>query len=184
MNKAEDRRVKKTKQALQSGFAKLLAEKDVTKITVRELTELCDLHRGTFYLHYMDVFDLKKQLEDEVLSAMESRLSACAEATTPAMALLPLFEFYHERMEICSALLGPYGDPEFRKAFWEGIYHSTLERMQLLYSPAPQTMWEMECAFLNGGLMHLLREWPRHAAEISPVKMTEYASGRLFCNSL
>lgn len=32
----------------------------VQDITVRELTELADLNRGTFYLHYKDVFDLLK----------------------------------------------------------------------------------------------------------------------------
>ena len=41
-------------------------------ITVRELTEMADLNRGTFYLHYKDVFDLLEQTETELLGKLNS----------------------------------------------------------------------------------------------------------------
>ena len=63
MEKKIDRRVRKTKQQLQDGFIQLRKKKDLKDITVKELCELTDLNRGTFYLHYKDIYDL---LEDVV----------------------------------------------------------------------------------------------------------------------
>lgn len=53
-----DRRVRKTRKQLRECLITLLKEKKVQDITVRELTDMADLNRGTFYLHYKDVFDL------------------------------------------------------------------------------------------------------------------------------
>lgn len=53
-----DRRVRKTRKLLKECLIRLLKEKRVQDITVRELTDMADLNRGTFYLHYKDVFDL------------------------------------------------------------------------------------------------------------------------------
>ncbi len=61
-----DRRVRKTKRQLQSGLIQLLQEKSIQKITVRELSDLVDINRGTFYLHYKDVFDMLDQIENKL----------------------------------------------------------------------------------------------------------------------
>lgn len=47
--KKEDRRVKKTEKALAEALSKLLVDKKIQNITIRELTETADLHRSTFY---------------------------------------------------------------------------------------------------------------------------------------
>ena len=47
-NGADDRRVRKTKKALRQGLVSLLEKKKLKDITVRELTDTVDLHRGTF----------------------------------------------------------------------------------------------------------------------------------------
>ena len=60
---AVDRRVRRTRKQLRECLVTLLKQKKVQDITVRELTELADLNRGTFYLHYKDVFDLMDQMK-------------------------------------------------------------------------------------------------------------------------
>ena len=54
----EDRRVKRTKKQLEKSLIQLLETKPIQDITVRELTELADINRGTFYLYYRDIFDM------------------------------------------------------------------------------------------------------------------------------
>lgn len=66
-----DRRVRKTKQALYEALAKLMTEKELRYITVRELAETADIHRATFYSHYQDVYDLYEQLQNNVLSELD-----------------------------------------------------------------------------------------------------------------
>jgi len=57
-----------TEQAIQSAFIKMLAERPLEKITVREISEACGISRNTFYYHYHDVYDLLEkmfQVEEE-----------------------------------------------------------------------------------------------------------------------
>jgi AcrR family transcriptional regulator len=63
----EDRRIRKTKKALEQGLIELLTEKEIHKITIKELTERVDIHRGTFYVHYEDIYSLYRSIEDKVL---------------------------------------------------------------------------------------------------------------------
>ena len=62
-----DRRVRKTRRQLKECLTRLLKEKKIQDITVRELAEMADINRGTFYLHYKDVFDLLEKTESELL---------------------------------------------------------------------------------------------------------------------
>ena len=49
--KKEDRRVRRTKKLLSQGLIELMQQKQVKDITVRELADLVDVNRGTFYLY-------------------------------------------------------------------------------------------------------------------------------------
>lgn len=71
-----NRRVRATKRALQNAMVELMKEKPVEAITVRELTELADVNRSTFYLHYADVYDLLDRMEDEAIDELGALLTA------------------------------------------------------------------------------------------------------------
>lgn len=66
----EDRRAIKTKKAIKKAFLEQLAKKPLNKITVAELSRDADLGRGTFYLHYNDVYDLFEQTENDTFSEL------------------------------------------------------------------------------------------------------------------
>ena len=83
-----DRRVRKTKALLLKGLTQLMEEKDVNHISVRELTDLVDLNRGTFYLHYRDIFDMVNQVRAEnglAALAWDDGLAALARAHSEDM---------------------------------------------------------------------------------------------------
>ena len=56
-DKKTDRRTMKTRKAIFEGLAELLTEKEMRSITVQELSDKADVHRVTFYKHFMDVYD-------------------------------------------------------------------------------------------------------------------------------
>ena len=76
-----DRRIRKTRRLLRECLTALLKEKKVQDITVREIADMADINRGTFYLHYKDVFDLMEQIENELLKELEDMLNAVTNAT-------------------------------------------------------------------------------------------------------
>lgn len=61
-----DRRVKKTNKMLREALMKLLEEKDIKEITVKELTEAADINRSTFYFYYEDIYDMVRQMQNEI----------------------------------------------------------------------------------------------------------------------
>ena len=66
MEKKTDRRVRKTKNQLRTGLARLMKKKNIGQITVKELVDDVDINRSTFYLHYSDIPSLLKEIEDDI----------------------------------------------------------------------------------------------------------------------
>lgn len=64
-----DLRAKKTKRSIKNAFLQLRAKKDIERITVKELTDLAEISKATFYLHYHDIYDLSNELEQEVIQS-------------------------------------------------------------------------------------------------------------------
>lgn len=62
-----DRRIKKTEDAIQAAFSKLLSEMSMEDITVKRLCETADINKSTFYLHYKDIYDCADRLRDTIL---------------------------------------------------------------------------------------------------------------------
>lgn len=111
-----NRSVRGTKQCLARALTDLLAVKSARDITVRELTGLAGVSRGTFYFHYSDICDLLLQLENELLQTLQTVTDGVLqglENETPPRALLALFESLRENPALFRALLGPHGDPAF-----------------------------------------------------------------------
>ena len=69
-----DIRVRRTKKLLRKGVAELGKTKSVNKITVKELTDLVEINRGTFYLHYKDVYDLVDSIENELCEEFDQKV--------------------------------------------------------------------------------------------------------------
>lgn len=72
--KKNDRRVKKTKRALQLALANLMVTKNLDTITIQELVDLADIHRATFYSHYSDIYDLYTEMENDVMFSINQLL--------------------------------------------------------------------------------------------------------------
>ena len=62
-----DRRVRKTKSQLREGLARLMLQKSIKEITVKELVDEVDINRSTFYLHYTDIYQMLQQIEEDAL---------------------------------------------------------------------------------------------------------------------
>lgn len=65
--KPTDRRVLRTKKNIGQAFLHLLSEKSLSQITVKELSNLADINRKTFYMYYSNIEDIFAELEDELV---------------------------------------------------------------------------------------------------------------------
>ena len=59
-----------TKKAIKTSFRKLLAERPLTRITVREIAADCGINRNTFYYHYHDIPELMEEIVKDEAAAL------------------------------------------------------------------------------------------------------------------
>lgn len=178
MQKKMDRRVRKTKSELRRGLARLLKEKSIREITVRELVDEVDINRSTFYLHYSDIPGLLREIEDDLMEEMERAVREHPIDTKENSTLYfiqDIFRVLAENRELSSALVGPHGDigflrriedflEEYSRPFLAQMFPERLEEMKYFYS------------FCLTGCLGFVKTWLEEGEDKSP----EYAARLTF----
>lgn len=72
--KKEYRNSLRSKRLIREAFMTLVQKKDIDKITIKEITDMCDLSRNTFYLHYQDVYAILEESQDETINHLNDVL--------------------------------------------------------------------------------------------------------------
>lgn len=118
-----DKRAKKTRGLLKKALSELMREKPVNEITVRELSQRCQINRGTFYLHYRDVYDMLDKLEREVYNDLSQMLSTIGRGAVDAISpiLNRICAYIDDNRDVCGAILGKNGSAGFVSRFSEFI---------------------------------------------------------------
>lgn len=65
-----DKRVIRTKKAIKTALFRIMEEKDVSSITISELSQLAGVNRRTFYVHYRNITDILDEVEGELVQAL------------------------------------------------------------------------------------------------------------------
>ena len=108
-HKTEDRRVKRTKRILRECLFSLLEQKSIEEITVKELTEIADVNRSTFYFYYNDINDMMMQIQNEIYDVFEEKvLKPQAQFVTVedfTTYLIRFLEFCKEYEKICKFVI-------------------------------------------------------------------------------
>lgn len=158
--KKEDRRVRRTKKLLTHGLIQLMKEKQIQDITVRELADLVDVNRGTFYLYYRDIFDMLDCVEQELFEQVNQLIAAHRGEQVLTHTLPVLKELFHlveENKEICQVLLGQNGDMKFLKKLSDVVQEAF--RQEWLNLKKDELTFDYSYAFGALGFVGLLRTW-------------------------
>lgn len=134
-----DRRVMRTKKMIRSALAELIEEKGFSNISVTDLTQRADINRGTFYLHYIDKYDLLEKIENEIIQEIEEKtkysdsvnMMNIDAVNEPLPFMVKLFEYFRENSVIIKAILGPKGDPTFERKIKKFIETNLFEKQKL-----------------------------------------------------
>ena len=60
-----DRRIARTRKAIQNAYLDLLRQKGTEKITISDIAREADIDRKTFYLHYNSTEDIIREFAEE-----------------------------------------------------------------------------------------------------------------------
>lgn len=175
MEKKVDRRVIKTRRQLKKGLAALMKEKSVNQITVKELVEEVDINRSTFYLHFKDIQDLLREIEEN----MEAQIKRAIEEHPIVSGNENAFYFIEDMFrvldgerEISKALIGPNGDMGFIHRIERIIKENSRGTLEKMF-PGKKEDLKYFYAFCLSGCLGLVKVWLNEGEEKSPEEMAQ-----------
>lgn len=173
-----DRRVRKTRRVLRQCLTTLLKEKKIQEITVREIAEMADINRGTFYLHYKDVYDLMEQIENELMAELEEVLnhhSVQDLMVQPSLIFKELYPMVQKNSDIISLLMGQNGDLSFVNRLQAILRERFVKHWQNLNNWGDPDSLEAYSSFIVTGCIGVVQYWldsgmregPEHMAALT-----------------
>lgn len=174
----ENRSTKRTKKLMNDYFIYLLEQKSIDKITVKELTDGCNLNRGTFYLYYQDVYDMLEQLENQVMKELKSTLNLHNHNQQPIAIIEPIIQYIYDHQKIFSILVGEHGDIQFIHKFcsilkdycfdvWKNIFLSNTTISQDYLKK-----YDYYFQYMIAGIIGVCKSWAHQNFNESPHEMS------------
>ncbi|WP_379692234.1 TetR/AcrR family transcriptional regulator [Mediterraneibacter gnavus] len=175
MEKKVDRRVIKTRRQLKKGLAALMKEKSVNQITVKELVEEVDINRSTFYLHFKDIQDLLREIEENMEAQIKRAIEEHPIVSGNENAFYfieDMFRVLDEEREISKALIGPNGDMGFIHRIERIIKENSKGTLEKMF-PGKKEDLKYFYAFCLSGCLGLVKVWLNEGEEKSPEEMAQ-----------
>ncbi|GHV60112.1 TetR/AcrR family transcriptional regulator [Spirochaetia bacterium] len=172
----DDRRTRKTKGLIKQALVQLLAEKDIKDISVSELSTLADINRGTFYLHYTDIYDLFGQVEQEVLNEFSLHISNYKENSQVLglPILLNLFKYIKENAKFFKAILHTK-ETNFLSRVIEMSRPRGKAEFRQLYKGWKEEYFDYYYDFMAFGAVAMVRHWFEKGMPETPEYMAHLA---------
>ncbi|MDF2802602.1 MAG: transcriptional regulator, TetR family [Anaerocolumna sp.] len=168
-----DRRVKYTKMVIKDSFVKLLQQKPISKITIKELCEYADINRATFYAHYTDQYDLLQKIEDELVEDINKYLDSYdfkGGILESVEMLEKILEYIKDNFELIDLLLDTNGDIKFHQEIIKIIGY---RRFLSLTTIEPTDTAEYIFYFSVHGCMGIIQKWLKDGMKKTPREMAE-----------
>ncbi|MDB8552664.1 TetR/AcrR family transcriptional regulator [Turicibacter sanguinis] len=107
----------KTKKDLIDAFWILYQQKEISKISVKEICEIAGYHRTTFYDHFKDIYDVLEQLEMSLIPPYEEifkSLNLEQEEIDVSRIAEMIVNFFNTNKEYLVVLIGRQQDTSFQ----------------------------------------------------------------------
>lgn len=177
MVQSEDRRIRKTKKAMTDALAGLLLEKPLNNISVREIADVADINRGTFYLHYRDVYDMVEQLQNEIFEKFNEIVEnyepkEAIESLFPMLA--ELFNLLAENAELAKVLIGKNGDASFVDKLKNVLREKCFANAQKLLNIKNNDEFNYFYHYIISGCTGICSAWLNSGMKETPMEMAGF----------
>lgn len=150
-----DARVRYTQRVIKEAFLTLLREKPVNKITVKEVCELAELNRATFYSHYSDCFALMKNIEQELLEAFWQSLRLIDGFDVTAL-IEAIYAMVEKHEDACRVLIFGGASPSVLGRMIDLAKEDSIASWKRQLRHASDAELEMLYTHLSNGLMNVV----------------------------
>ncbi len=169
----KDVRVRFTKMAIQDAFIKLLDKKPLNKITVKEVCEIAEINRATFYKYYKDHYDWVEKMEHIMLDNAKIIINNINITNTNDI-ITQFLERFRDKKELITVLHIKYGDKTFYEKFFSLCMLEIHEKIknENLFSNDEHLRWKEY--FLAYGCSGIIRCWIEDGMKEEPSEIANY----------
>ncbi|MGL4878485.1 TetR/AcrR family transcriptional regulator [Paraclostridium dentum] len=140
-----DRRILKTRSVIKESLTALMKEKPFDKITIKDITDKANINRATFYLHYMDKYDLLEQSQNDILNEIKEVLADAFKIFNPqslpiqdANTIIPflscVYECIGKNSDFVKVILSGNGDLNFHLKF-KSLIEELIKKISVIKTP-------------------------------------------------
>jgi AcrR family transcriptional regulator len=168
-----DARVRYTKGVLRDSLIKLLKAKPIQAVTVKELCELAQINRATFYTHYSNPYDLLEQIENELFEEMSTKVIKKFTQDTLTEITKLAFGIIADNIELCRVLFSENGNKQFLDRVMRLSRETTISSWKAMYPHATKTQIDFLFTFIISGSVAVIEHWARIGMKETPVDLAE-----------
>ena len=146
-----DRRITKTRKAIQNAYLNLLKQKGTEKITISDIAREADIDRKTFYLHYDSTEDIIRDYAEEKTKELLARLtirSFFSLSFDRKIFAKEVNSMLAEHLEFCRMVAG---NPSLG-FFWNEVQNVAVDILSDL---------KIQVSFFVAGAMYVYQRWLR-----------------------
>lgn len=110
--KNQDPRAVRSKRMIKEAVVALLIENpDISKLTVQKIATRAELNRATFYLHFLDIKDLLRQLVYDIFDDLSSEMSPLLEidSSTNQEQIITFLDYFYKHRKLLAVLFEHHG---------------------------------------------------------------------------
>ncbi|OCN06318.1 TetR family transcriptional regulator [Erysipelotrichaceae bacterium MTC7] len=173
-----------TTSKIKQTFTILLKEKGLDALSVSDIARGSQINRGTFYLHYLDKYDLMDKLQEELIQDLLAILDTDVELSEmdnpldiiPYSQILKALQYVKQEFTFIETLVGEHGDPKFVAKFKaiisavikEKVSHSSNLKLGTEHLPK-----DYADEILLSGVVSIILLWIRKGAIESPEQIAK-----------
>lgn len=182
--KLYDRRIARTRQALNDALIETLKTKPMDRISVKELCERADINRSTFYLHYESLQDLYQMSVESLYEEVRQSLERFVEKDRGWLDMifydgevrLPIIRhilsFLYDNRGLIQVLIAADEHGDFLKPFYESGKESVLQTLRESGAPVAESVAVYYYHYVASGLIGLTLQWVENGMKESPDEIT------------
>lgn len=182
-----DRRVRRTRQALQDALISLILEKGYDGVTIEEITERADLGRTTFYLHFRDKEELLIQAVNSIAEDfIEKHAALLDQDFSPERAyrklqlslderiLFHVFEHARENADLYKVMLRGEGSIKATERMRDLISEEAIKRFPTKSGVKLKVPLDFFGSFFAGALIEAVTWWLENEQPYDVESMVKY----------
>lgn len=152
-----DARVRYTHMVIKNSFVKILKDKPLSKVTVKEICELSEINRATFYKYYNDPYDLMNKLEQQFLDELVNNVQYSQKDFKDTFTLILVS--IKANSELYLTLFSENGNPHFSDKIFSLCYQYLDTNIDKRFQKVSLTEQTWLYYFVAQGCGGILTQW-------------------------